>query len=149
MFGPVLEKLSEESGPMTWSQITFAAAKLAEEEKPSRYRHVLVDESQDFGPAELTFSRALVEPATDDLFLCGDAGQRIFRRHFSWSNLGISTQGRSRHLSSNYRNTQEIERFARRVLRGSPIGGDGEEEERDSVSLLTGAEPVVRICKDE
>ena len=147
VFGPVLEQIADQAGTMTWSQVTFSAAGIAE--KVNRYEHVIVDESQDFGPAELKLVRALVEPSTDDIFLCGDAGQRIFRRAFSWSTLGISVQGRSKHLTSNYRNTQEIERFARRVLRDSPVGGDGNEESRESASLITGAEPTIQICKDE
>ena len=53
------------------------------------------NEIQDFGPAEVSLIRALVPPGPDDLFLCGDAGQGIFRRPFSWSSKGIRIQGRS------------------------------------------------------
>jgi superfamily I DNA/RNA helicase/mRNA-degrading endonuclease RelE of RelBE toxin-antitoxin system len=149
VFGPVLEKFSEDSEAMTWSQMTFAAARLAEQENPKRYRHVIVDESQDFGPAELQLTRALTESAADDIFLCGDAAQRIFRRPFSWTSVGVHIQGRSRSLSANYRNTQEIQKFAQKVLLGTAVGGDGEKEDNEAVSLLTGAEPSIKICENE
>ena len=124
-----------------------AAARLAREESPKRYRYVIVDESQDFGPAELQLTRSLAEHAADDLFLCGDAAQRIFRRPFSWSEIGVRIQGRARNLSANYRNTQEIQKFAQKVLLETAIGGDGEKEDTASVSLLTGAEPAVKVCE--
>ena len=149
VFGPVLENFSESSDAMTWSQMTFAAARLARQENPKRYRHVIVDESQDFGPAELQLTRALADSDSDDIFLCGDAAQRIFRRPFSWSSVGVHIQGRSRSLSANYRNTQEIQKFAQTVLLGTAVGGDGEQEDNESVSLLTGAEPSIKICDNE
>jgi mRNA-degrading endonuclease RelE of RelBE toxin-antitoxin system len=149
VFGPVLGKISESSSAMTWSQVTFAATPFATKDQSERFQHIVVDESQDFGPAELSLIRALAEPGPDDLFLCGDAGQRIYRRPFSWNGLGIPIQGRSKHLSSNYRNTEQIQRFARSILGRPAIGGDEEEESRDGVSLLTGALPMVKLCKDE
>jgi hypothetical protein len=64
---------------LTWDAVCHdvAARLLERQERP--FRHVVVDESQDFGPAELRLIRALCPTAEDDLFLCGDAGQRIYR----------------------------------------------------------------------
>ena len=149
VFGPVLRKFSESGEAMTWSQVTFAATRFATTDESERFQHIVVDESQDFGPAELLLIRALVESGPDDLFLCGDAGQRIYRRPFSWNSLGIPIQGRSKHLSYNYRNTEQIQRFARNISGRPAIGGDDEEEGRDGFSLLTGALPMVKVCKDE
>ena len=149
VFGPVLQNLAVEDGEMTFSQLAFSAAALSRADETSMYQHVVVDEIQDFGPAEISLIRSLVSPGTDDLFLCGDAGQRIFRRTFSWSSVGIQIQGRSRHLYTNYRNTQQIQALAKTVLSGPVIGGDGEEEARDAVSLLTGAPTMIKVCDDE
>ena len=149
IFGPVLEKLASTEGEMSFTQLAFTAAELSAAKGTSMFQHIIVDEIQDFGPAELSLVRALVHPRTDDLFLCGDAAQRIFRRPFSWSSVGIEIQGRSRHLWANYRNTGQIQELAETVLTGPSIGGDEEEEARDSVSLLTGAQPVINLCSEE
>jgi len=149
VFGPVLENLAEDEGEMTWSQLAFSSAESSRADETRMYQHVVVDEIQDFGPAEISLIRSLVSPGNDDLFLCGDAGQRIFRRIFSWSSVGIQIQGRSRHLYTNYRNTEQIQTLAETVLSGPAVGGDGEEEARDAVSLLTGAPPVIKVCEDE
>ena len=149
VFGPVLQNLARGGGGMTFSQLAFSAAELSRADETGTYQHVVVDEIQDFGPAEISLIRSLVSPGTDDLFLCGDAGQRIFRRTFSWSSVGIQIQGRSRHLSTNYRNTEQIQTLAKTVLSGPAIGGDGEEEDRHAVSLLTGAPTTIKVCDDE
>ena len=148
-FGPVLEQLKETPGKMTWSQLVFSAARLMEDTSPKQYRHVVVDEIQDFGPAEIALIRNLVDRTTDDLFLCGDASQRIYQNFFSWSSSGIQIQGRSRRLSVNYRNTEEIRAFATAVLTGSSKGGDDEFESTISTTRLTGAKPVIKMCSDE
>ena len=112
----------------------------------SRYDHVVVDEAQDFGPAELKLLRALTPAGDNDLFLCGDVGQRIYFPGFSWLSLGIDTRGRSSRLKLNYRTTEPIRRFADRLLPGTITGSDGELEARDSISLLNGPDPEVRVC---
>jgi mRNA-degrading endonuclease RelE of RelBE toxin-antitoxin system len=149
VFGPVLEELETNTGMMTWSQLAFASSSLAKSHESGMYQHIVVDEIQDFGPAEVSLIRALVPPGPNDLFLCGDSAQRIFRRPFSWSSMEIRIQGRSRQLHTNYRNTEQIQRLAEMVLTGPSVGGDGEEEPRHSTSLLTGDEPLVKVCADE
>lgn len=149
VFGPVLEQFSESSDSMTWSQMTYATARIVQQESSKRYRNVLVDESQDFGPGELTLIRGLADLGSNDIFLCGDAGQRIFRRLYPWSSVGVQVQGRTKSLSANYRNTQQIQNFAKTILHKTSIGGNGDLETAESVSLLTGSDPVVKACQDE
>lgn len=79
------------------------------------YRHVLADEAQDFGPAELRLLRALVAPSSDDLFLSIDPAQRIYRGASSLAGAGIRVAGRSAVLRFNYRTTEEIRSFAHDV----------------------------------
>jgi superfamily I DNA/RNA helicase len=87
---------------MTWERLCFRlAVELAE--RPPPYRHVVADEAQDFGPAEFRLLRALVAPGDDDLFLCGDAGQRIYQPRFSWKAAGLEVRGRATRLTVNYR----------------------------------------------
>jgi mRNA-degrading endonuclease RelE of RelBE toxin-antitoxin system len=134
--------LDEQNG-FTWSMLCYAVAESVRANPP--FRCVIVDEAQDFGPAELTLVRALCAPNEDDLFLCGDAGQRIYRVMTPWSRLGIITQGRSTRLYVNYRTTAQIQQQAERLL---PEHIDSEEDEERSylrpLALLRGEAPVIR-----
>lgn len=84
------------------------------------YRHALVDESQDFGTIELALVRRLVEEGEDDIFLCGDAAQRVQAKHGSLSQAGIDVpSARSLKLQKNYRNSREILAAAHEVLKNN------------------------------
>ena len=149
VFGAMLERISEHADSMTWSQVAFAASNIPTTQPSELFHHIIVDESQDFGPAELALVRSLATPGTNDLFLCGDAGQQIYRRPFAWSQLGIHVQGRSRHLTHNYRNTDRIQQAARLSGRGVVFGGDGEQEGQEAISLLTGSKPLLKSVRDD
>jgi superfamily I DNA/RNA helicase len=126
---------------LTWDRVCIEAAKLQRE--ALLFDHVIADEYQDLGPAEMRFLRALVRPGSDDLFLCGDSGQRIYKPPSSWLAPGIDIRGRSTNLKVNYRTTEQIRRFADRIVRSNIDAGAGEPEHRASVSLLSGPEPEV------
>jgi superfamily I DNA/RNA helicase len=126
---------------MTWGQVTREAAALADGK--AMFAHVLADECQDLGPAELAVLRALVPAGADDLFLCGDAGQQIYLRGYSWLQAGIDVRGRSRRLKVNYRTTEQIRRWADALLPAEVVQGDGEMQSRHSVSLLVGPAPEI------
>lgn len=82
-----------------------------------RYRCVLVDESQDFGTTELSIIREIVPENENDIFICGDAAQRVSTKFQSLSAAGINIAGtRSKRLYKNYRNSREILRAAHKVL---------------------------------
>lgn len=128
---------------ITWNGLSHAVAALLENEQVRPFDHLVVDESQDLGPAELTLIRHLVAPGEDDIFLCGDAGQRIFKSRFSWYSVGVDVRGRSSRLKLNYRTTGAIQRFADRLLTGGSEAGSGESEARDAISLLIGPNPEI------
>jgi superfamily I DNA/RNA helicase/mRNA-degrading endonuclease RelE of RelBE toxin-antitoxin system len=75
------------------------------------YRHAVVDEGQDFHPAHWKLLRALIPTGTDDLFIVGDAHQRIYGKPAPLSRFGIETRGRARRLTVNYRTSREILRW--------------------------------------
>ena len=137
-----VHRLLAERQLMTWSSLCYEAAALCYDTRP--FAHVVADECQDFGAAELTLLRALVEPGEDDLFLCGDAGQRIYKSSVAWSAVGIDVRGRSTRLTINYRTTEQIQRFADTILPEALDEGDGEKERRSTVSLLSGSTPEVQ-----
>ena len=107
------------------------------------FEHVVADEIQDFGPAELRLLQALAgEGGT--LFLSGDLGQRIYKGRTSFRRAGIDVRGRSARLRLNYRTTEQIRRYADGILPGFLEDPDGDEQEkRDAFSLFSGPDPEV------
>ncbi len=114
-------------------------------EKP--YSHILVDEVQDFGMAELRLIRSLTAEGENDLFLCGDPKQKTSEKKFSFKKAGINIMGRSYQLRINYRTTEQIRLAAFKVLLGEQFEGFEEENyEFDGYySLLQGEKPSYRI----
>ena len=93
-----------------------------------QYRSVVVDESQDFHNEEWKLIRALVPAGANDLFLVGDAHQRIYGRKVVLSRCGIAIQGRSSSLRINYRTTEQIRAWAVAMVEGMAVDDlDGEE----------------------
>lgn len=84
-------------------------------------RAMVVDEAQDISAAAFELIRAAVPVATNDLFVVGDAHQRIYRHKVVLSRVGIEVRGRSRRLKVNYRTTDEIRRWACAQLEGCEI----------------------------
>lgn len=123
-------------------------AKLEASSEASRYRAVVVDETQDFSAEALRLLRAIAGPEhPDDLFLVGDAHQRIYGRQVALSSCGISVRGRrSQTLRINYRTTAAISRFAFGALHGVEVDDldDGKADRRGAVSLRDGQEPALR-----
>jgi superfamily I DNA/RNA helicase len=81
------------------------------------FRSILVDESQDFGTSELAIIRRLVAPGENDLFLCGDAAQKVQIKSQSLKEAGIVVpQSAQSKLIKNYRNSYEVLTAAHQVL---------------------------------
>jgi superfamily I DNA/RNA helicase len=94
------------------------------------YAHAVVDEAQDLHPSQWRLLRACVPRGPNDLFLAGDAHQRIYDHKVSLSSLGIETRGRSRRLKINYRTSQAILAHAQHILRGVAVDDlDGDVED--------------------
>lgn len=87
-----------------------------------QYRAVLADEVQDLREADLRLLRSLVPPGPDDLFLVGDAHQRIYGHKCTLGHCGIDVRGaRGRRLKVNYRTTEGIRDWAVAVLQGVQV----------------------------
>ena len=84
-------------------------------------RAMVVDEAQDISAAAFELIRAALPVASNDLFIVGDAHQRIYRHKVVLSRVGIEVRGRSRSLKVNYRTTDEIRRWACAQLEGCEI----------------------------
>lgn len=84
-------------------------------------RSIVVDEAQDLSPAALALVRAAVPEGPNDIFIVGDAHQRIYRHRVTLSRVGIDIRGRGRKLRINYRTTDEIRKWAVAELAGCSI----------------------------
>jgi hypothetical protein len=109
----------------------------------SPFDAVIVDEMQDLGASELRLLAALARQGADRLMLVGDGGQRIYAGKYSLKSLGIDVRGRAHVLRLNYRTTEQIRRFADRILgnEADDLEG-GRESRRGTVSLLSSPEPT-------
>jgi superfamily I DNA/RNA helicase len=125
-----------------------ARLKLEASATAPRYKAVVVDEAQDFSAEALRLVRAIAGPEhPDDLFLVGDAHQRIYGRQVAFSSAGIAIRGRrSQTLRVNYRTTAAISRFAFGALHGVAVDDldAGQADRRGIVSLRDGYEPVMQ-----
>jgi len=129
-------------------------ARLLAERNPKAlpYAHVLADETQDFRTADLRLLRSLVPEGPDDLFLVGDAHQRIYGHRASLTSCGINVRGRrSRRLKVNYRTTDKICRWS--VARLEGLEFDDLDEGLDTLkgyrSLRLGTLPRIESFKSD
>ena len=92
---------------------------LTQGDMPRKYAHVVVDEGQDFSTPAYRVIRALVDEGDNDIFIVGDAQQRIYGHTAVLSKCGIRIQGRARKLRINYRTTEQIRSAADSIFRSS------------------------------
>lgn len=113
------------------------------------YRSVVVDEAQDMGTQAFKLIRQMI-PGGDrphDLFIVGDAHQRIYDRQVVLSHCGINIVGRGRKLRINYRTTEENRKWAVRLLQGieyDDLDG-GFDDQAVYKSLMHGRDPSTRV----
>lgn len=83
-----------------------------------KYRCILVDELQDFGTTELQVLRQLVDPAENDLFLCGDIAQQVLTKQHKIIKSGIQPV-KYLTITKNYRNSRQILEAASDVFKNN------------------------------
>lgn len=125
----VVERVSEllaSKGQRTYLQLSRDAVGYLRQEPSKPYRHIVVDEGQDLHEVQWRLLRNAVPEGPNDLFIVGDAHQRIYDRRSSLGRVGINIVGRSSRLRINYRTTHEILGWSLGVL------GIGEFDDLDS-----------------
>jgi len=112
----------------------------------SLYSHIVVDEAQDFSDEAFRLLRDLVPESKDDLFIVGDAHQRIYGHKVVLGQCGIKIVGRSKKLKLNYRTTDEIRKWAVGLLNGETIDDldEGVDSNKDYKSLYHGPKPLIK-----
>jgi hypothetical protein len=124
---------------------------IAERKITLPYRSVVVDEAQDFGNEAFRLLRALVPVSANDMFIVGDAHQRLYGHHVVLSRCGIDIRGRGRKLRINYRTTEEIKTWSHRLLSGLSFDDldAGVDDDNAVRSILHGEAPEVHSCNSE
>ncbi|WP_462270446.1 UvrD-helicase domain-containing protein [Desulfobacter sp.] len=111
------------------------------------YKSVVVDEAQDMGAQAFRLIRQIAgDDHANDLFIVGDAHQRIYRHKVILGQCGIKIIGRGRKLRVNYRTTEENRRWAVSLLKGVQFDDldGGKDDQNGYKSLLHGAMPEVK-----
>jgi superfamily I DNA/RNA helicase len=126
-----------------------AAALLKREPTSLGIRSIVIDEAQDLSASALELLRVAVPEGPNDLFLVGDAHQRIYRHRVVLSKVGIQVRGRSRRLRINYRTTDEIRRWAVAELAGCSIDDlDGQPDSLVGYKSLTHGDRPTLLTSD-
>jgi superfamily I DNA/RNA helicase len=121
-----------------------------EKDRAKAYSSVIVDEAQDFGVNAYKLIRAVAgEERRNDIFIVGDAHQRIYKKKAVLSKCGIDIRGRGSNLRINYRTTEEIRKFAFAILKDMPLDDldDGLDADPRCSSLTHGDYPRVATFK--
>jgi len=81
----------------------------------------------------------------NDIFIVGDAHQRIYRHRVILCQCGVNIRGRGRRLKINYRTTEETRSWAVKLLEGRPIDDldGGRDSQKGYKSLLHGEPPQI------
>ncbi|MDP2645963.1 MAG: 3'-5' exonuclease [Desulfobacterales bacterium] len=114
------------------------------------YQAIIVDEAQDMGMEAFKLIRQMIpesrSESKNDLFIVGDAHQRIYRQKVVLSHCGINIRGRGKKLKINYRTTEETRKWAVKLLEGKAVDDldGGLDPQKGYKSLLHGESPEVR-----
>ena len=94
-----------------WSDLASAVlGELQADQGSRRYRHVVIDEGQDFSP-EMLRSLAAAIPEDGSLTFFGDIAQQIYGHRMSWRSAGLAAP-EIWQFRENYRNTKQISLLA-------------------------------------
>ena len=113
------------------------------------YQAIIVDEAQDMGMETFKLMRQMIPESRgeskNDLFIVGDAHQRIYRHKVVLGRCGINIKGRSKKLKINYRTTEETRKWAVRLLENKVVDDldGGIDSQKGYKSLLHGDAPEI------
>ena len=94
-----------------WSDLASGVFnELQVDDEDRRYRHVVIDEGQDFSP-EMLRSLAAAVSQDGSLTFFGDIAQQIYGHRMSWRSAGL-TPTQTWKFKENYRNTKQIAQLA-------------------------------------
>jgi superfamily I DNA/RNA helicase len=99
-----------------WDDIAIAVRKEFEEDSSARfYKHIIIDEGQDFSP-EMIRSLAAAIPEAGSLSFFGDVAQQIYGQKMNWRSAGLNIP-QQWFFKENYRNTKQIAQLGLAISR--------------------------------
>jgi len=130
-----------------WDDISFHTRKEFEADvSERRYRHIIVDEGQDFSP-EMLRSLVAAVPDNGSLTFFGDVAQEIYGQRMSWRSAGLNIP-QTWDFKENYRNTRQIARLALAISQ-MPFFRDIPDLVEPTSPTADGPLPTVAKCSDE
>ena len=106
-----LERRGRAGKRYDWDDLASAVRReLADDGRERLYRHVVIDEGQDFSP-EMLRSLAAAVPGNGSVTFFGDIAQQIYGHRMSWRSAGLNTREVWR-FQENYRNSRQIAQLA-------------------------------------
>ncbi len=102
-----LSRRKAERKDFDWDDMANAVCEEFDHDSSRRYyKHVVIDEGQDFSPQMIrSLSKSI--PPDGSLTFFGDMAQQIYGRRMSWKSAGLSVS-RVWEFKENYRNTRQI-----------------------------------------
>ena len=110
------------------------------------YRHVVIDEGQDFSP-EMLRSLAAAVPGHGSLTFFGDIAQQIYGHRVSWRRAGLRAS-KIWQFKENYRNTKQISQLAL-ALANTPHFPEDPDLVEPTAPTADGPPPALRRATDE
>ena len=136
-----LERRAQGGRLYDWDDLASAVRReLADDGGERLYRHVVIDEGQDFSP-EMLRSLAAAIPRDGSLTFFGDIAQQIYGHRMSWRNAGLNAPKIWR-FQENYRNTKQIARLAL-VLAAMPHFPDDPDLVEPTAPVADGPRPML------
>lgn len=130
-----------------WDDLAFHVNQELKRDTSGRYyRHIVIDEGQDFSP-EMLRSLAMAIPSNGSLTFFGDVAQQIYGQRMSWRSAGLNTQ-KIWEFKDNYRNTKEIARLGLAISKMPYFSGIPDLVEPSAPSAA-GELPTLVKCKNK
>jgi superfamily I DNA/RNA helicase len=106
-----------------WDDIAVCVRdELMGDRRARRYRHVVIDEGQDFSPAMIQ-SLTMAVPSDGSVTFFGDVAQQIYGSRSSWRSAGLNLNGSPWLFQENYRNTKQVADLALALTKMSFYSG--------------------------
>lgn len=102
----------------------YVQKELEVDDTPRTYKHIIIDEGQDFTPIML---RSLVNaiPKEGSITFFGDVAQQIYGKGLSWRSAGLTIQ-KTEYFKENYRNTKQIADLALEIANSKYYEGEAD-----------------------
>ena len=109
-----------------------------------KYQHVLIDEAQDQSLANMIALKSL---AKQDVTICMDANQRIYKSRWKFSQWGVNPT--SKRLSYPFRCTGQIDALAESLKSHNQADIPEEDRVEHIAPTATGQKPEIICCKND